>query len=92
MTNEQTDNYRNQLSIGDKVGTLRVLNHPTSGDAYACIISPELDAILWAAGPLHHSDDPQNFVDNQFSGDMVDNANWLSAELDSLNGWGALTR
>jgi hypothetical protein len=89
-TSEQIEDLRHQLSLGDKVGRVTTAKHPTSGEVYAVVMSPEDDAILWAAGPLSEDDDAQGFIDNQFSGDMVDDADWLQGELEARNAWSAI--
>lgn len=89
MTNSIEDG-RNALRIGGKVGELITLQHPTSGDTYAAIVTPERDGLLWVAGPLHYTDDAQAFIDNQFSGDMEADADWLAEELTKHNAWGRI--
>lgn len=91
-TQDEIAAFRQRLSFGEHISRTTVLNHPTSGEGYAVIVAPDNDALLWAAGPLGKDDDPQAFIDNQIAGDMVDDADWLSDQLDTLNGWGALNR
>jgi hypothetical protein len=92
-TTEQIEAFRHALSLGQNSieHVVKVVQHPTSGDQYAVVLPPERDAILWAAGPLGKDDDPQEVIDNQFSGAMCDDADWLSDALDQHNAWGRVT-
>lgn len=88
MTTESMEDLRKRLSLGEHIGHVTVLNHPESGDAFACVTMPG-HKILWAYGPIHWTDKPQDVIDNQFSGEMEDDADWLMSELDRCDAWGA---
>ena len=81
MTNAMAlvEGLRTALSFGERVGEVTTVQHPKSGERYAVVVSE--GRILWAAGPLGMDDDPQGFIDNQFSGQMVEDADWLTQEL-----------
>lgn len=88
-TQEQIAAFRHALSLGQNsiAHVVTKAKHPTTGELFAVVLPPEKDAILWAAALFTADDDPQDVIDNQFSGAMVDDADWLSNEMDTHNGW-----
>ena len=71
---------RKRLALGEQLGVITTLNHPTSGRTYAIVEQGGL--ILWAAGPLTYSDHPADVLAARFSGYMEDDADWLMHELE----------